>query len=131
MILIVVSFTIPESPRWLLERHPDKPASALRLLARIRCLPQDDAEVQQEFQELVAAQAYQREYEGVYTWRKILRSYPVWKRIAYGMATMALGQITGVGALMIYGVLIFRSLGFSSHMMSLLLNVVSGILTLV
>jgi hypothetical protein len=46
------------------------------------------------------------------------------------MSTMALGQLSGVGALMIYGILIFKGLGFSSGTMSLLLNVVSGVLCL-
>lgn len=130
VILIVASFTIPESPRWMLERHPDRPERALKLLSRIRCLPEDDEEVQSELQELVAAHRYRVEYEGEYSWYKFLTTYAIWKRTAYGMATMALGQISGVGALMIYGVLIFRSLGFSSTTLSLLLNVVAGVLSL-
>jgi hypothetical protein len=70
------------------------------------------------------------EHQGNYTWRKFLSTYTIWKRIAYGMATMALGQISGVGALMLYGILIFQGLGFSSHTETLLLNVVSGLLCL-
>lgn len=52
------------------------------------------------------------------------------KQTAYGMATMALGQTSGVGALMLYGVLIYRGLGFTGQTESLLLNVVSGLLSL-
>jgi hypothetical protein len=43
------------------------------------------------------------------------------------MATMALGQISGVGALLLYGVLIFRGLSFSATTLSLPLKVVSGV----
>ena len=83
-----------------------------------------------EYAELVAARDYRLENENTQTWSYFLRSFPVWKRVAYGMSTMALGQLSGVGALMIYGILIFEGLGFSSGTMSLLLNVVSGVLSL-
>jgi hypothetical protein len=130
VILIVASFTIPESPRWLLERHPERPERALKQLARIRILPENDEAVQEEYLELIAAREYRMEHEGNYTWIQFLSKYAIWKRIAYGMATMALGQISGVGALMLYGILIFEGLGFSAGTLSLLLNVVSGILCL-
>ena len=102
----------------------------LKQLARIRCLPESDEEVQQEYLELVAAHQYRMEHEGVFTWREFLSKYGMWKRIGFGMATMALGQISGVGALLLYGVLIFKGLGFSAETLSLLLNVVSGVLSL-
>ena len=86
--------------------------------------------MQQEYLELVAAHQYRLENEGAFTWRQFLTSYSMWKRIAYRMATMALGQISGVGALMLYGVLIFQGLGFSTTTLSLLLNVASGVLCL-
>jgi hypothetical protein len=130
VILIVASFTIPESPRWLLERHPERPERALKQLARIRILPENDEAVQEEYLELIAAREYRMEHEGNYTWIQFLSKHAIWKRIAYGMATMALGQISGVGALMLYGILIFEGLGFSAGTLSLLLNVVSGILCL-
>ncbi|ETI25853.1 hypothetical protein G647_02630 [Cladophialophora carrionii CBS 160.54] len=130
VVLILASFTIPESPRWIVERHPEQAARALEELSRVRRLPQDHDEVKHEYAELVAARDYRLENENTQTWSYFLRSFPVWKRIAYGMSTMALGQLSGVGALMIYGILIFEGLGFSSGTMSLLLNVVSGVLCL-
>lgn len=130
LILVLAALTLPESPRWLMEKHPDQPDRVLTLLAKIRCLPEQHPEVQSEFMDLVAAHQYRVEYEGAFTWRKFFSSYSIWKRLAYGMATMALGQISGVSALMQYGVLIYRSLGFSGTTESLLLNVVSGLLCL-
>lgn len=129
-ILIIAAFTIPESPRWMLSRHPDQPERALKELARIRQLPVDDEGLRQEHADLVAWQTVKMETEGSQDWRSILSSFPVWKRLAYGLCTMALGQISGIGALMIYGILIFQSLGFSSNLLAVLLNVVSGILGL-
>lgn len=128
VILIIASFTIPESPRWLLERRT--PERALKELARVRKLPQDDESVQTEFFELRAARAYRLEHAEQYAWREFLGKYAVWKRIAYGMATMALGQISGIGALMLYGISVFQGLGFSAATLSLLLNVVAGVLSL-
>lgn len=129
-ILIACSFTIPESPRWLLERHPDNPERALKELARVRRSREDDPAVQAEFFELNAARQYRIEHGQNYTWRQFLTKYAIWKRIAYGMATMALGQISGIGAVMLYGISIFEGLGFSSSTLALLLNVVAGILSL-
>lgn len=130
VILIIVSFTIPESPRWMLERHPERPERVLKQLARIRRAPEYDEEVQEEYADLIAAHNFRLEHHEDYTWRKFLTTYAIWKRIAYGMATMALGQLSGVGALMLYSVLIFEGIGFSSHTESLLLNVCSGLLCL-
>ncbi|KXL47795.1 hypothetical protein M433DRAFT_131784 [Acidomyces richmondensis BFW] len=129
-ILILCAFTIPESPRWLLEKHPDQPDRALKELAKVRRLPQSDESVQAEFFDLTAARQYRIEHNQDYTWRQFLTKYAIWKRIAYGMATMAIGQITGIGALMLYGISVFEKLGFSSSTLSLLLNVVAGILAL-
>lgn len=128
IILIVFSFTIPESPRWLLERRT--PERALKELSRIRKLPETNKAVQMEYFELRAARQYRLENEADYTWKEFLGKYAVWKRIAYGMATMALGQISGIGALMLYGITVFEGLGFSTATLSLLLNVVAGILSL-
>lgn len=130
VILIIAAFTIPESPRWILEKHPDKPERALKLLSRIRKLPEDDHEVQTEYHELLAAYKYRTEVEGKLNWRRLAKDYGVWKRVAYGMATMAIGQLSGVGALMIYGDIIFKNLGFSQGILNLLLNVVAGVLSL-
>lgn len=86
--------------------------------------------MQMEYYELRAAKQYRLENEADYTWKEFLGKYAVWKRIAYGMATMALGQISGIGALMLYGITVFEGLGFSTATLSLLLNVVAGILSL-
>lgn len=114
----------------MLENHPDQPERALKLLSRIRKLPEDDEEVTKEHHELVAAYKYRNEVEGELTWRRLVRNYGVWKRVAFGTATMAIGQLSGVGALMIYGDLIFKDLGFSQGILNLLLNVVAGVLSL-
>jgi MFS family permease len=45
VILIIASFTIPESPRWILERYPAQKARVLKQLSKIRCLPETDEEV--------------------------------------------------------------------------------------
>jgi MFS family permease len=69
VFLIIASFTIPESPRWILERYPAQKARVLKQLSKIRCLPETDEDVQQEYLELVAAHQYRLENEGAFTWR--------------------------------------------------------------
>ncbi len=53
IVLIIASFTIPKSPRWIIERHPDQAARALKELARVRRLPQNHDDVKHEYAELV------------------------------------------------------------------------------
>jgi Sugar (and other) transporter len=130
IILIFFSFTIPESPRWLIEKHPERTERALRELSRLRKLPREDPSVQAEFFELQAARQYRIEHNQDYSWIQFLSKYAIWRRIAYGMATMALGQISGIGALMLYGITVFQGLGYDSAKLSLLLNVVAGVLSL-
>lgn len=129
IVLIVVSFIIPESPRWRLEKYPNEPQRALKDLSKIRCLPPDNDALREEFGDMLNAHAYYQSI-GKITWKSFFSSYSTWKRIAFAMATMAMGQISGVGALLIYGVLIFESLNLGDHSLSLLLNVASGLLCL-
>ena len=75
VILSIASFTIPESPRWMLERHPERPELVLNKLAQIRRLPKDDPEVQDEYLDLIAAHEYRVEHEGNFTWKKFLSTY--------------------------------------------------------
>lgn len=131
VIMMVVALAIPESPRWLIERYPDGPERALRVLAKLRQLTQHDETVQAEFFEMQGARQYRLEHGQDYTRKQFLSKYAIWKRFRFGMATMALGQISGIGALMLYGITAFEGLGFSSAILSLLLNVVVGILSLV
>lgn len=88
IILIVAAFTIPESPRWMLEKRPQQPERALKLLSRIRRLPEDDEDVQKEYHELLAAYKYRTEIEGELSWKRLIKNYGLWKRLAYGLATM-------------------------------------------
>lgn len=131
VFLIIFSFTIPESPRWMLEKHPERPERALKELARVRKLPKEHPAVQAELFDLQAARQYRIDHHQDYSWKQFLSRYAIWRRIAYGMATMALGQISGIGALMLYGITVFEDLGYDSSTLSLLLNVVAGVLSLV
>ena len=93
VFLIVASWFIPESPRWRLEKYPTEPHRALHDLSRIRCLAVTDQAIQEEFQEMITAHEYYKSL-GKVTWKSFFSSYAVWKRIAYGMSTMASKYIT-------------------------------------
>lgn len=80
--------------------------------------------------DLSAAREYRIEYKCDHTWKEFCPKYTIWTHIAYRMVTMALGQISGVGASMFYRILVFEGLRFSAGNMSLLPNVVAGVLGL-
>lgn len=63
---IVVSFWYPESPRHLLEKHPDDPARALHVLAKLRMGDPTDDNVRLQFHELVASREFRRRYDTGY-----------------------------------------------------------------
>lgn len=130
IILIVIGYIIPESPRWTAQKYPDKLKDAQSLLARIRCLPADDPEVEEEFREITLAIEYQKHYEEV-SYKGLLRSPSMRRRLAYGLGAMAFAQLCGQQALLYYGILQFDSLGFSGGGWGMNLNLMSSSIQLV
>jgi len=92
LAVIIVSFFYPESPRHLLERHPDAPERALQVLARLRSgSPTDDA-IRSEFHELVASREYRRRYDPGYI--GLFKDKAMRKRLLYGFYAAGLQQVS-------------------------------------
>lgn len=91
LIFVTMSFWYPESPRWLLEKHPEDPEHALRVLAKIRSGAPGDEVIQREFHELVASREFRKRYEPGYL--GIIRSPGLRKRLLYGFYATALQQV--------------------------------------
>jgi Sugar (and other) transporter len=96
LMFVALSFWYPESPRFLLEKHPDNPARALNNLAKIRSGTPEDEHVRVEFHELVASYEYRKRFDPGYI--GLIKNRSMWKRLAYGVYAMALQQFGGIAA---------------------------------
>lgn len=129
LIFIIMSCFYPESPRWLLEKHPDNPNKALDELCRIRNRPADNVEVEGEFHELVASRAARAKFAVGY-WG-LIKDSAMRKRLMYGVYAMALQQFGGIAALTMYATLIYKSLGWNDGSQALAINGIQAALQLV
>jgi MFS family permease len=125
---ITFSFWYPESPRWLLEKHPDDPQRALTILAKIRSGSPLDEHVRMEFHELVASREFRRRHTPGYL--GLLKSPPLRKRLAYGFYATALQQVGGIAAVTMYAALIYESLGWNQGHQALAINGIQSVLQL-
>lgn len=128
LAFIIISFWYPESPRWLLENHPDDEDHALHTLAKIRSGTIEDDFVQLEFHELVSSREYRTKYEPGYL--GLLTNKAMRKRLCYGLYAMALQQVGGIAALTIYAALIYESLGWDKGHQALAINGIQSVLQL-
>lgn len=110
LTFIVLSFWYPESPRWLLEKHPDNTDRVLAVLCKLRMGDQNSEHVQNEFHELVAAQQARARFDTGY--KGLFKSKGMRKRLLYGLYATALQQAGGIAALTMYATLIYKSLGW-------------------
>lgn len=141
-----VVFILPFSPRMLVNKGKDQ--QALRTLASLRGLPEDDELIQVEFLEiksevLFEQRAFERRFPHLVddgnggrssVWRKefaqysnIFRTKDHFKRVATAGLIMFFQQWSGIDSIIYYASPIFRSLGLTSGTMSLLATGVTGV----
>ncbi|KAF2672930.1 MFS sugar transporter-like protein [Microthyrium microscopicum] len=128
LIFIAVSFWYPESPRWILERHPDQPEHALNQLAYLRDGSPEEERIQIEFHELVASYEYRKKFDPGYI--GLFKSAAMRKRLAFGVYATALQQFGGIAAVTMYAAVIYESLGWSNGKQALAINGIQSVLQL-
>lgn len=89
---VVISFWYPESPRHLLEKHPENPERALKVLAKLRMGSTTDEAVRLEFHELLASREFRKRYEPGYL--GLFKSKAMRKRLLYGVYAAGLQQVS-------------------------------------
>lgn len=91
LAFIAVSFWYPESPRFMLEKYPDTPERALKVLSRLRSGAPTEERIRTEFHELVASYEFRRRYDPGYI--GLLKDKSMRKRLAYGFYAASLQQV--------------------------------------
>ena len=126
ILFIVFSFLYPESPRYLLEKHPEKPDICLRTLAKIRSGTSQDERIRTEFHELVASREFRKNHVSGYM--GILKDNSMRKRLLYGLYATGLQQFGGIACVTIYAALIYESLGWNQGHQALAVNGILSVL---
>ncbi|CAO3673508.1 unnamed protein product [Umbelopsis vinacea] len=118
---------LPETPRYLIKKGNME--AAAKSLSRLRKLPTDHPEVQQELEEIRASHEYEMSlgkasYGDLFSSDGHLR-----KRLITGCLLQMLQQLTGINFIFYYGTTFFKSSGFSQpfliNLITNLVNVVS------
>ncbi|KAJ5096207.1 quinate permease [Penicillium alfredii] len=136
---------IPFSPRMLVGRGQDN--DALKVLSRLRGVPQDDPLLQIEYLEIKSevlfeqrtfAQRFPDLANGRSIWRRefaqytnIFRTRDNFKRVATAGLVMFFQQWSGIDSIIYYASSIFQTLGLNSGTISLLATGVVGIINVV
>ncbi|KAJ7065416.1 general substrate transporter [Mycena amicta] len=120
-MLLIGSFFLIESPRWLVSRHRN--TTALTNLARLRNLSEDHPYVVEEYAEVEAAIEHERSLAGAGFFgpiRTVFASKTLVYRLLLGSSMFMWQNATGINAINYYSPTIFKSIGIVGTNTSLL-----------
>ncbi|KAK9350340.1 general substrate transporter [Lipomyces doorenjongii] len=127
--IFILSWTVPETPRWLIMKGRDE--QALANLCKLRQLPADHPLIQIEIIEV--KEQLEREKEGTHgtsRWGKVRELFfiPANRyRLMLGVMSQLLGQWSGASSITIYAVEFFAALGKTGESEKLFATCILGI----
>ncbi|RGP63969.1 hypothetical protein FSPOR_8297 [Fusarium sporotrichioides] len=131
-LLLVLSFTVPETPRWLTMKGRNEEST--KALCKLRQLPETHPFVQAELYGI--QEQLEREQEaflGVSKWGKLRELFTIPAnryRLMLGFMAQLLGQWSGASAITIYAVEFFGVLGKSGQSEKLFATCILGVVKL-
>jgi sugar porter (SP) family MFS transporter len=131
-LLLILSFTVPETPRWLTMKGRNEEST--KALCKLRQLPETHPFVQAELYGI--QEQLEREQEaflGVSKWGKLRELFTIPAnryRLMLGFMAQLLGQWSGASAITIYAVEFFGVLGKSGQSEKLFATCILGVVKL-
>lgn len=133
-LVLVMSFYVAESPRWLIKK--DDHTSALISLAKLRGLPEDDLFVQGELTDILGQYRMEQDLVAQDTmWSRIKEIFVVKSNrycfFAVAIMAQALGQWLGANAITIYASNLFALTGIRGSVHELKMLAILGVVKFV
>jgi len=124
ILLVVGMLNMPESPRYLVEKH--RIDEAKRSIARSNKIPEEDPFVYTEVQ-LIQAGIEREALAGQASWKELITGKPkIFRRVIMGIMLQSLQQLTGDNYFFYYGTTIFQAVGLKdSFQTSIILGIVN------
>lgn len=111
IVLVVGMLILPETPRYMIKR--DNHQAAVRSLAKLRRLPEDDPALLAELAEIQANHEYEMNI-GSSGYIECFKGN-LGKRLLTGCFLQALQQLTGINFIFYYGTQFFKNSGFKNE----------------
>lgn len=123
LILGIGMFFLPETPRFYISK--DRHDKAEESLSRLRKLPVDHPDLQEELADIKAAYEFEIEF-GKSSWSQVFsnKNHQL-KRLTTGVLCQAFQQLTGVNFIFYFGTTFFNSAGVNGFVVSLATNIVN------
>ncbi|ODV78045.1 sugar transporter 2 protein [Suhomyces tanzawaensis NRRL Y-17324] len=124
IFLVVGMLCMPESPRYLVEKH--RIEDAKKSIARSNKVPVEDPSVYTEVQ-LIQAGIDREALAGSASWGELITGRPaIFRRVIMGIMLQSLQQLTGDNYFFYYGTTIFQAVGLKdSFQTSIILGIVN------
>ncbi|KAL5976240.1 Sugar transport protein mst6 [Asimina triloba] len=122
LIITIGALTLTDTPNSLIERHPDEPEKARKVLRKIRGT--DD--IEEEFKDLVAASQVSQTVK--HPWKNI-RQRKYRPQLLMAILIPSFQQLTGINVVMFYAPVLFKTIGFGDDA-SLMSSVITGLVNM-
>lgn len=127
-LLFLMMLPLPASSRWLVAQG--RSSEALNSIKRLRNRDINTAIVQNEYEEIRAGVELEAQI-GSASWREMLRTVSVRKRLLIIIILQCFQQFTGINAIMYYSSQIYRAAGFSNDFSATFLVIITNFVNVV